>query len=169
VTLDDRAATAIEAARPRTENPGLLALGMDGFAGFVDRMDQMRRALADLTEIGDATVAKGAARLTGQLDLVEPSITFIGQVKAGKTSLINAMAGWPGLLPSDVNPWTSVVTSIHLTPSWTTGAAGANFRFFDPQEWDRLVEKGGRMGELASRAGAEEELEKVRRQVERMR
>ncbi|TCP44241.1 dynamin family protein [Rhodovulum marinum] len=169
MTLDDRAATAVEAARPRTENPGLMSLGMDGFAGFVNRMDQMRRALADLTELGDATVVKGAARLSAQLDQVEPSITFIGQVKAGKTSLINAMAGWPGLLPADVNPWTSVVTSIHLSPSWATAAAGANFRFFDPQEWDRLVEKGGRMGELASRAGAEEELEKVRRQVERMR
>ncbi|TCO74015.1 dynamin family protein [Rhodovulum euryhalinum] len=169
MTLDDRAAPAIEAARPRTANPGLLALGMDGFAGFVDRMDQMRRALADLGELGDATVAKGAGRLSAQLDLVEPSITFIGQVKAGKTSLINAMTGWPGLLPADVNPWTSVVTSIHLAPSWATAAAGASFRFFDPQEWDRLIEKGGRMGELASRAGAEEELEKVRRQIERMR
>ncbi|TCM88163.1 dynamin family protein [Rhodovulum steppense] len=169
MTLDERAEMALEAARPRTANPGLLALGMDGFTGFMERMDQMRRTLADLTELGDATVARGAARLANQLELVEPSITFIGQVKAGKTSLINTMAGWPGLLPADVNPWTSVVTSIHVSPSWTTGAAGANFRFFDPQEWDRLIEKGGRMGELASRAGAEEELEKVRRQVERMR
>ena len=159
----------MEAARPQTANPGLLALGMDGFAGFIDRMDQMRRALADLAELGDATVARGASRLGAQLDLVEPAITFIGQVKAGKTSLINAMAGWPGLLPADVNPWTSVVTSIHIAPAGSTEAAGANFRFFDPQEWDRLIERGGRMGELASRAGAEEELEKVRRQVERMR
>ncbi|GAA0285360.1 dynamin family protein [Rhodovulum strictum] len=169
MTLDERAGIALTAARPRTANPGLLALGMDGFAGFMERLDQMRRALADLAEIGDATVVRGAARLAAQLDMVEPSITFIGQVKAGKTSLINAMAGWPGLLPSDVNPWTSVVTSIHLSPAWSTAAAGANFRFFDPQEWDRLIEKGGRMGEMASRAGAEEELEKVRRQVERMR
>lgn len=169
MTLDDRAASAIEAARPRTDNPGLLALGMDGFSAFMARMDTMRSTLADLAELGDATAAKGAARLIGQLDQIEPSITFIGQVKAGKTSLINAMAGWPGLLPSDVNPWTSVVTSIHITPAWTTAAAGATFRFFDPHEWDRLVEKGGRLGELASRAGAQEELEKVRRQVERMR
>ncbi|HDR29166.1 dynamin family protein [Rhodovulum sp.] len=169
MTLDERAGLALEAARPQTANPGLLALGMDGFAGFIDRMDQMRRALADLAELGDATVARGASRLGAQLDLVEPAITFIGQVKAGKTSLINAMAGWPGLLPADVNPWTSVVTSIHIAPAGSTEAAGANFRFFDPQEWDRLIERGGRMGELASRAGAEEELEKVRRQVERMR
>jgi hypothetical protein len=51
-----------------------------------------------------------------QLDALEPSITMIGQVKAGKTSLVNAMVGWPDLLPADVNPWTSVVTSLHLSP-----------------------------------------------------
>lgn len=142
---------------------------MDGFSGFLERFEKMHRALDDLSAIGDATAAKGAARLSAQLAAIEPSVTFIGQVKAGKTSLINAMTGWPDLLPADVNPWTSVVTSLHLRPASSTGAAGANFRFFDQEEWGRLVEKGGRLGELASRAGAEEELEKVRRQVERMR
>jgi hypothetical protein len=169
VTLDDRATSSIEAARPGTRNSRLLSLALEGFSGFMGQTDRMRSALADLIEIGDPTASTGAARLAAQLDAVEPSITFIGQVKAGKTSLINAMAGWPGLLPSDVNPWTSVVTSIHLSPAMSSVATGATFRFFDQDEWSRLIDKGGRLGELASRAGAQEEMEKVRRQVERMR
>jgi len=169
VTLDDRANSSIEAARPATRNPQLLALALTGFDRFMGQMERMRNALADLSAIGDATAARGAERLAAQLDAVAPAITFIGQVKAGKTSLINAMSGWPGLLPADVNPWTSVVTSIHLSPAQDSVATGATFRFFDQDEWSRLIEKGGRLGELASRAGAQEEMEKVRRQVERMR
>ena len=45
----------------------------------------------------------------------------------------------------------------------------AKFSFFDSAEWDRLVSDGGRIGELAARAGAEEELEKLRLQVVQMR
>ena len=37
------------------------------------------------------------------------------------------------------------------------------------EEWSRLLDRGGRIGELASRAGAEDELEKVRDQVIEMR
>ncbi len=40
------------------------------------------------------------------------SISFIGQVKAGKTSLVNSLIAKPNFLPSDVNPWTAVVTRL---------------------------------------------------------
>ena len=36
-------------------------------------------------------------------------------------------------------------------------------------EWDRLLQKGGRLGELAQRADAGGELEKIRGQIEMMR
>jgi len=148
----------------------LLKVGLDGLDGFVSERRGLETALANLAEVGDETTAKLAAKLRAQLDALEPSITMIGQVKAGKTSLVNAMVGFPGLLPADVNPWTSVVTSLHLSPApIAEGDIRASFRFFDPSEWDRLLEKGGRIGELAERAGHEAELEKVRRQVERMR
>ncbi|OLS46809.1 hypothetical protein BV509_19295 [Rhodovulum sulfidophilum] len=166
---DASASARPEAARPAARHPDLLGEGLDGFAPITERRATLRAALADLGRVGDATAARGALRLTAQLDALEPCVTFIGQVKAGKTSLINAMVGWPGLLPEDVNPWTSVVTSLHLAPAPQTLAGEARFRFFDREEWARLVEKGGRLGELASRAGAEDELDKVRRQVERMR
>ena len=38
-----------------------------------------------MIEIGDETTAKSARRLGHQLAQVEPSVTMIGQVKAGKT------------------------------------------------------------------------------------
>ncbi len=72
------------------------------------------------------------------------------------------------LLPADVNPWTSVVTSLHLKPHTKSSDNRASFTFFDRAEWDRLVVNGGRMGELAGRAGADDEVEKVRRQIAEM-
>jgi hypothetical protein len=151
-------------------NVQLLTAGLDGLDQFMSERQGLETALANLVEVGDDTTTKIARKIQAQLDALEPSVTMIGQVKAGKTSLVNAMVGWPNLLPADVNPWTSVVTSLHLSPTpLPEGDTRASFRFFEPTEWDRLLEKGGRIGELASRAGHEDELEKVRRQVERMR
>jgi len=139
------------------------------FKPFSDKVADLSEALEKLVEIGDDTTAKAARRLGQHLAQVEPSVTMIGQVKAGKTSLVNAMVGWPGLLPADVNPWTSVVTSLRLSPDSTPEDQSAAFTFFDEGEWARLVDRGGRVGELAERAGAAEELDKVRAQVEEMR
>jgi signal recognition particle receptor subunit beta len=119
--------------------------------------------------LGDAKTKKSSVRYALQLDRVEPSITMIGQIKSGKTTLVNALIGQPDLLPADVNPWTSVVTSLHLSPQAESPATSAKFRFFDVDEWDRLVGGGGRIGELANRAGAEDEMSKIKEQVEAMR
>jgi len=164
------AETGIAGNKPAQAKGALLKVGLDALDGFVAERQGLETALANLAEVGDDTTVKLAEKLRAQLDALEPSITMIGQVKAGKTSLVNAMVGWPGLLPADVNPWTSVVTSLHLSPAPIgEGDVRASFRFFEPSEWDRLIEKGGRIGELAERAGHEAELEKVRRQVDRMR
>ncbi len=151
-------------------NAQLLNAGLDGLSGFIAERDRLRAAVANLAGMGDETATRLAARIDEQLTNLEPSVTMIGQVKAGKTSLVNAMIGWPGLLPADVNPWTSVVTSLHLSPTAADEEeTRASFRFFEPSEWDRLLDKGGRIGELAARAGHEDEVVKVREQVERMR
>ncbi len=143
--------------------------GLERLAAFAHRVEKLRMALLRLARIGDKETKKAALRLVHQLNAIEPSVTLIGQVKSGKTSLVNAMIGVPGLLPADVNPWTSVVTTLHLSPPAHDIKPGARFRFFDEQEWTRLIESGGRIGELASRAGADEELEKVRTQISDMR
>ena len=158
-----------ESAEPAAGNAHLLSRGFEGLQPFLKKSRELRQALVKIGKIGDKATNRSARKLHHQLKHAEPSITMIGQVKAGKTSLVNALVGWPDLLPADVNPWTSVVTSLHLNPHVQPEDNRASFRFFDMEEWARLLDRGGRIGELAARAGAEEELEKVREQVIEMR
>ncbi|MDB2408056.1 dynamin family protein, partial [Jannaschia sp.] len=85
-------------------------------------------------------------------------VSLIGQVKAGKTALTNALIAQAGLLPSDVNPWTSVVTSIHLNTQRPKGKS-AVFTFFSSQDWADMVERGGALGRTISEADAGLDLE----------
>ena len=147
----------------------LLKSSAGGLAAFDASLRPLRAALACVRQMGDAAAQKGAARLIRRLDEFEPSITLIGQIKSGKTTLVNSMIGWPNLLPADVNPWTSVVTSLHLSTAALEPKTSAKFQFFDHREWDRLVSGGGRVGELANRAGADAEFSTIKRQVEMMR
>ena len=140
-----------------------------GLGRIADSIKQFEDVLRDFVTLSDGDTSKKVTRILQQVREVEPSVTVIGQIKAGKTSLINAMIGEPGLLPTDVNPWTSVVTCLHInTPSPELNVR-AKFKFFDGAEWDKLVSNGGRIGQLAARAGADEELEKLRLQVVQMR
>ncbi|WP_172293213.1 dynamin family protein [Pseudoruegeria sp. HB172150] len=146
-------------------------LAMPGFANLVpltEKFQEVHGALDHLARIGDRPTEQTARKLQNKLAVTEPSVTMIGQVKAGKTSLVNAMVGWPDLLPADVNPWTSVVTSLHISPKPVKQDTQARFQFFNRDEWDKLVLNGGRMGELAGRAGADSEVEKVRQQIAEM-
>lgn len=147
----------------------LLRLGCDPMQAVATSLDDLRAALQALQTLGDENTAKRADRYLRQLNSFEPSVTLIGQIKSGKTSLVNALVGQSDLLPADVNPWTSVVTSLHLNPETPGFKNAASFRFFNEDEWDRLVSGGGRIGELASRAGAEDELEKIKAQAAAMR
>ena len=142
---------------------------LEGLAPFVAEREEVLDLLDQLSLSADPATRDAAARDRDRLYAFEPSVTMIGQVKAGKTSLVNAMVGEPDLLPADVNPWTSVVTSLHLGPRAGQAPQAARFTFFDPDDWERLTRKGGRVGELAARSGAEDEAEKVRRQIEAMR
>ena len=139
----------------------------------LDPMAAKHRALCkileDLIKVGDRATIERTRKLQARLNEFEPAITMIGQVKAGKTSLVNAMIGMPTLLPADVNPWTSVVTSLHLDPKRPPAQNNARFEFLDRMDWDRLVKGGGRIGELARRAGAESELQRVTDQVAALR
>ena len=144
-------------------------LGVDRLDSFVARLKAFSHTLDEIAQIGGEETTKKAVRLQKQLQALEPNVTMIGQIKAGKTSLVNAMVGQPDLLPADVNPWTSVVTSLHLNSPEDTGGPAASFQFFNMDEWEHLVDDGGRIGELAARAGADDELEKVREQIAMMR
>jgi signal recognition particle receptor subunit beta len=92
-------------------------------------------------------------------------VAVIGQVKAGKSTLINALIRRPGFLPTDVNPWTAVVTNLHFgRPS----DAGAVYQFFDEVDWQHLA-AGGRLFELSQRLGVELDAYMLANQVRQMR
>ena len=146
-----------------------MRLGLERLDAFQDEVVDLEATLGDVIKLGGQDAEKKANKLIKQLRAFEPSITMIGQIKSGKTSLVNAMVGRPDLLPADVNPWTSVVTSLHLNAQLPDDAPTATFQFFSQGEWDHLVENGGRIGELSERAGADDELEKVRLQIAEMR
>ncbi len=158
----------VMAAEP-APNAHLLRTGLKELAAFVSDVEDVETAIENIAEAGDRASARGARKVQRQMKKIEPSVTMIGQVKAGKTSLVNALVGWPDLLPADVNPWTSVVTSLHISSKPIVGGNNASFEFFEEDEWTRLLERGGRMGELAGRAGADDELQKVSAQLEEMR
>jgi signal recognition particle receptor subunit beta len=110
----------------------------------------------------------GVAVLDGLVAGVESDacrIAVVGQVKAGKSSLINALIRRPEFLPTDVNPWTAVVTSLHFG---TMHEAGAVYQFFDEEDWDRLA-AGGRLLELSQRLGVTLDADTLSDQVRLMR
>lgn len=164
----DRAKTGATDLRVE-RRPNLPRAGFDALDALAADLAKLDTALTDLAAQGDEAIGRSVARMRQDLMAFEPSVTLLGQVKAGKTALVNAMAGWTDLLPSDVNPWTSVVTSLHLTPHAHEQTHRAAFRFFGADEWDRLMQKGGRLGEMADRVGAAGEVQKIREQIEAMR
>ena len=138
-----------------------------------DAFDGLAEKLNKLISVADQRTGARAEALKERLNEFSAKITLVGQVKAGKSALTNILSGQPGLLPSDVNPWTSVVTTIMVNsdPELDGLAEGtkAAFTFFDQSEWDNLVVGGGRLGELADRAGASEELVEIQQQIQKMR
>ena len=133
-----------------------------------NELNALRQVLAALRKILPEALTASADAIEAAIENFEPRISLIGQVKAGKTALANALIGAPELLPSDVNPWTSVVTAVHLNGEPPNGHS-AVFRFFDEKDWDALVESGGRFGEMADRADATEEARAIEAQVASLR
>ncbi|MBI1385690.1 MAG: hypothetical protein GC150_12345 [Rhizobiales bacterium] len=136
----------------------------------------------ELREATDSLLALGeqlARELDGEgADLVQRAlramrcetcqISVIGQVKGGKTSLLNALIRRPKLLPTADVPWTAVVTRAHF--GFPEGPnSGATFTFFDEAEWTRLAEGGGRLRELAETLLPNFNQGELQRQLEQMR
>ena len=93
-------------------------------------------------------------------------IAFVGQMNAGKSSLINALVEQGELLPADINPWTTVVTNLRFgVPD--EPKSGALFTFFTAHEWKRLS-AGGRVRELTERVFPNFDWSKLNDQVEAM-
>lgn len=163
-----RTGSQVSSGQNAPEAPVFLNAGLGPLKNLSSYIEYRKETLLDIASLGGRNTQKKLRSMSRDLENFSPEITFIGQIKSGKTSLVNAMAGKPGLLPSDVNPWTSVVTSLHLNAE-DNGNCAAEFRLFDADEWDKLIQNSGRIGELSQRLGSEDEKERLIEQVDAMR
>ncbi len=139
---------------PRVPGAAFDATFADAGLRIGERLEQARKDVMASADKLMAVLGEPLAGLAGGV-LAEVKqhicrIAIIGQVKAGKSSFVNAFTARPGLLPTDINPWTAVITKMHFGTGQGEGGS-AVFRFFDAEEWHRLSSDGGRLGELTRR------------------
>ncbi|MEM1267268.1 MAG: dynamin family protein [Pseudomonadota bacterium] len=137
----------------------------------MDDLGRIRKEVADAVRAA-ATVMSGERRtrqrtLAQEVDELLPVMTVVGQMKAGKTAVINALLRRPGFLPSHVNPWTSAVTSVRCHVPGSENRAV--FEFLGRGDWAALSAGGGPLGEIARRAGFPEQSARIAAQAERVR
>jgi signal recognition particle receptor subunit beta len=136
-------------------------------------LETARLALLDLIGRLGGLLDEHAAPLLDaarrQLDERSCRIAVIGQIKAGKSTFINALSRRPGLLPTDINPWTVVVTALHFRNGPTPPEHAAVFQLFSVDEWRQLAEGGGRLRELTERLVPGFQSDLLRAQLEVMR
>jgi GTP-binding protein EngB required for normal cell division len=124
-------------------------------------------AATRLAALVDRETAVSLRFLVEDLESRVCRIAFVGQMNAGKSSLINVLVEQAGLLPADINPWTTVITRLHFAVHGKP-TSGASFRFFSLNEWRRLA-AGGRTRELTERIFPEFNWDNLEEQVAIMR
>ena len=129
---------------------------------LVECSDTMRVALP-------AQLAKYVTDSDKVLRRIACKIAVIGQVKAGKSSFINALTQKPGLLPTHVNPWTTAVTHLHFGLQNAPEGVATRFTFFGTDEWSRLISGGGPVRELTARFVPGFEVDLLQHHVNAMR
>lgn len=115
-----------------------------------DMTDEVIRLGTQLLETLDSPLASSIAKALEAVRRQRSRIAVLGQIKAGKSSFLNALIGRPGFLPTDVNPWTSVITNLHFAVPGQP-LQGAHFQFFNETEWRQLGERADTLRELAGR------------------
>ncbi len=111
------------------------------------RRQELLRIAEQMSQTASDEAKPFIARILADLKSLKPGVAFVGQIKAGKSRLINGFTGQANFLPSDVNPWTTVVTDMHFGhPSGRTN--GGIFHFFDNAQWQALLSEGDEIRDL---------------------
>ena len=131
-------------------------------------LDHMYSTLKDIDGIVDRKSRQNFRQLQKKLDNWAARIAVIGQVKAGKSTFLNAFLHQEDFLPSDVNPWTSVVTNIRINIP-KDPASGASFTFFDESDWQEIIDGGSRIRKLTEQLLPGFDTELLRQQSEEMK
>ncbi len=169
-------ATSIPFRGGQVERPGTAAIPAAQIfspATIAANLEVLRTELSACCEDLKSVVPVRGQSFVEDTALLLPRLTcriaIIGQVKAGKSSFINAFVRRPGLLPTHVNPWTTAVTHLHFGQVDAPQDTAAKFTFFDPDEWERLANGGGQIRELTQRLVPGFEPELLKHHVDAMR
>jgi GTP-binding protein EngB required for normal cell division len=114
------------------------------------KLDVVRQAGKDLALLADPHTAHFVNDALASLNRQFCRVAFVGQMNSGKSSLINVLTQRPDFLPTDINPWTTVVTNLYFGAP-DAPHSGAVFRFFNRDEWRRLAQGSPRIKELTKR------------------
>lgn len=133
-----------------------------------DASDRLAEMFATLSGLCPPQLSEQVASGEAALLNWRARIAVIGQVKAGKSTFLGALVGHPGMLPSEVNPWTAVVTNLHFAHPDDPEAGGV-FHFYDESSWSRIIEGDPDMHALAEQLLPGFATDVLREQVETMR
>ncbi len=129
---------------------------------------ELTRIAEDMNGMSNDETRHFISRIVDDLSNLKPSIAFVGQIKAGKSRLINGFTGQAEYLPSDVNPWTTVITDMHFGhPSGRK--SGAEFHFFDNRQWQALIAEGEELRNMFPDEEDSYKREMIEEQVEAMK
>ncbi|QBY00667.1 hypothetical protein E2K80_07890 [Rhodophyticola sp. CCM32] len=131
-------------------------------------LDFLQDALGQIDKTVDRKARGNFREIQTALNDWAVKVAVIGQVKAGKSTFLNAFLRQDNLLPSDVNPWTSVVTNIRINIPGDP-IAGARFDFFDENDWQEIVDGGSRIRKLTEQLLPGFDTELLRKQSETMK
>ncbi|WP_095590643.1 dynamin family protein [Actibacterium ureilyticum] len=131
-------------------------------------LDFLRDTLENLEKFAGRDTRQNFRDLRERLDNWAARVAVIGQVKAGKSTFLNAFLHQHDFLPSDVNPWTSVVTNIRINVP-TDPISGARFEFFDDSDWEEIVNGGSKIRKLTEQLLPGFDTEVLRQQSAEMR
>lgn len=112
------------------------------------RLEFVQDTLSSVNVVLDDAYAADLETLQNKVDGWAAKVAFIGQVKAGKSTLLNAFLGLHDFLPSDINPWTSVVTNLRFNLPCDP-ENGVSFEFFSEDDWTEIIEGKSAMADFS--------------------
>lgn len=114
-------------------------------------LEKLQFGLEDILEFGGVIASRQARNVIDKINGFAPSVTFLGQSGTGKTSLVNAFVGMPGLLPCGDGDGTLAVTEIHLGPVRRRKTSVARFTLISEDDLDNLAERALRFSTPSER------------------
>lgn len=113
-----------------------------------ERLDFVQNTVDTLILAMEDEADHSFVSLKAKINAWSAKIAVIGQVKAGKSTLLNAVLEQHDFLPSDINPWTSVVTNLRINLP-DDPETGVSFEFFSEEDWNGIIEGKSAIGDLS--------------------